>query len=231
MQMMQLSQQLTEEELHVTCEDFGLAISLKKTQVMGHDVDVPPSISIHEHELEAVHEFSYLGSTIMDSLSLKTELYRRIGKAATTLSRLTNRAWTNSKLTEHTKIQVYKACVVSTLIYGSKSWTLRSRQERRLNSFHIGISWRDKVTNNSKLERAGIPTMFTLHKQRRMRWLGNICHMQDGHIPKVLYGELVTGKRLTRHPQLRYKDICKHDLKALGIITNTWEAAAADRST
>ena len=52
---------------------------------MEQDVDVPPSISIHEYELEAVHEFAYLGSTITDSLSLETELNRRIGKAATTL--------------------------------------------------------------------------------------------------------------------------------------------------
>ena len=61
--------------------DFRLTISLKQTQVMGQD-------SIHEYELEAVHEFAYLGSTITDSLSLETKLIRRIGKAATTLSRL-----------------------------------------------------------------------------------------------------------------------------------------------
>ena len=41
----------------------------------------------------------------------------------------------------------------------------------------------------------------------------------------------VTGKRPTGRPQLRYKDTCKHDLKALGISTNTWEAAASGRST
>ena len=117
-------------------EDFGLTLSLK-IQVMGQDVDVPPSTRIHEYELEAVHEFAYLGSTITDSLSLEIELNRRFGKAATTLSRLTKRVWRNSNLTEHTNIQVYKACVVSTLVYGSESWTLLSRQGRRLNSFNI----------------------------------------------------------------------------------------------
>ena len=111
---------------------------------------------------------------------------------------MTKSVWTNSKLTDHTNIQVYKACVVSTLLYGSESWTLRSRQERRLNSFHmrclrriLGISWRDKVTNNAVLERTGIPTMFTLLKQRRMRWLGHVCRMEDGRIPKDLGGIIV----------------------------------------
>ena len=40
---------------------------------MGQEVDVPSSISINEYELEAVHKFAYLGSTITDSLSLDTD--------------------------------------------------------------------------------------------------------------------------------------------------------------
>ena len=75
----------------VVCEDFTLNISLKKTQVMGQNVDVPPSINIHEYEFEDVHEFTNLGSTITDGLSLETELNRRIEKAATTFSTLTKR--------------------------------------------------------------------------------------------------------------------------------------------
>ena len=94
------------------------------------------------------------------------------------------------------------------------------------------ISWRDKVTNSALLERAGISTMFSLLRQRRMRWLDHIGRMEDRRIPKdLLYSELVTGKRLTGRPQLRYYDTCKCILKALGINTDTREAAASDRST
>ena len=74
------------------CQDFGLIISLKKTQVMGQDTDSPPAISINDHELEIIHDFVYLGSAISDTLSLDTELNRRIGKAATTMTRLTKKA-------------------------------------------------------------------------------------------------------------------------------------------
>ena len=61
----------------------------------------------------------YLGSTITDNLSIDSELNKRIGKAAMTLSRLTKRVWSNNKLSDHTKVNVYKACVISTLLYGS----------------------------------------------------------------------------------------------------------------
>ena len=45
------------------CHDFGLTISLKKTNVLGQDVDTPPVIIIVNYQLEVVHEFTYLGSS------------------------------------------------------------------------------------------------------------------------------------------------------------------------
>ena len=75
-----------------------------------------------------------------------------------------------------TKVNVYKACVISTLLYGSEYWTMHARQEKRLNLFHmrclrriLGIAWQDRVTNNVVLEKAGIPSLYTLLKQMRMR--------------------------------------------------------------
>ena len=88
------------------------------------------------------------------------------------MARLTKKAWNNSTLTEHTKIQIYRACVVGTLLYGSESWILRARQERKLNAFHVhslrhilNITWQDKVPNNTVLDRAGCTSMVTLLKQ------------------------------------------------------------------
>ena len=72
--------------------------------------------------------------------------------------------------------------------------------------------------------------MYTLLSQRRLRWLGHVHRMANGRIPKdMLYGELVTGTRTVGRPYLRYRDICKRDMKAAGIDTTTWEAAADDR--
>ena len=78
-----------------------------------------------------------LWSTITDNLSIDSELNKRIGKAAMTLSRLTKKVWSNNKLSGHTKVNVYKACVISTLLYGSESWTMRAHQEKILNLLHV----------------------------------------------------------------------------------------------
>ena len=231
--------QLLIDRFSQACKEFALTISLKKTNVLGQDTPAPPVITIDDYELDVVHQFTYLGSTITDNLSLDAEIDKRIGKAATTLARLTSRVWTNPKLIVKTKMAVYNACVLSTLLYGSETWTTYARHEKRLNSFHLrslrrifGISWQDKMTNTDVLSRAGLPTMYTLLRQRRLRWLGHVCRMEDGRIPKdFLYGELAAGQRSLGRPQLRYKDACKRDMKALDINTNFWEDIAADRTS
>ena len=94
----------------------------------------------------------------------------------------------------------------------------------------LNIRWQDKISNITILERAGIPTLYTILKERRMRWVGHVVRMEDSRIPKsLLYGELTLGKRPTGRPHLRYKDVCKRDLKAMSIDEKTWEVAAQDR--
>ena len=73
--------------------------------------------------------------------------------------------------------------------------------------------------------------MYTLLKQRRLRWLGHVVRMADVRIPKdLLYGELVQGNRPRGRPQLRYKDLYKQDLKALGMDLNRWETLTSEHS-
>ena len=84
------------------CRDFGLTISLKKTNILGQGTKPRPVVTIDDYELGAVHQFTYLGSTITNNLSLDREFDKRIEKADTTLARLTSRVWTNPKLTTKT---------------------------------------------------------------------------------------------------------------------------------
>ena len=55
--------------------------------------------------------------------------------------------------------------------------------------------------------------------------------MEDGLIPKdLLCGKLATWARCRGHPQLHFKDVCKHNMKACNIRTESWEAFADNRT-
>ena len=230
--------QLLLNQFSDACEAFRLTISLKKTKVMCQANVATPAVTIKDYTLEAVTQFTYLSSTTSNNNCLEVEIGRRIGKAATNMVKLSARVWENKKLTTQTKVAVYHACIVSTLLFGSESWTTYASQEKPLNIFHIkclrrilSISWTDKVSNNEVLARANIPSMFTLLRQRRLRWLGHVYRMEDGRIPKdLLYGELESGSRPIGRPKLRFKDVCKRDMLATGLPTDNWELHAADRS-
>jgi hypothetical protein len=221
------------------CQEFGLAISLDKTKVMAHNVDNAPAISINGHNLENVDEFTYLGSTVSSTLSLEAEVNKRIGKAVGVMARLNQRVWRNPCLTTKTKLRVYRACVLGTLLYGSETWTTYANQEKKLNSFHLRclrrilrIQRHDNIPNTEVLDRANMPSMMGILHERRLRWLGHVRRMDPGRIPKdLLYGEISVGTRPTGRPQLRYVDLCKRDLKCCDINLRTWETCAADRPT
>ncbi|GAA6101903.1 uncharacterized protein LOC116952123 [Tachysurus ichikawai] len=76
----------------------------------------------------------------------------------------------------------------------------------------------------------GMNSMFSIFSERRLRWLGHVRRMDPGRIPKDLqYGELPEGARLTGRPRLRYKEVCKKDMKMANINVNNWESYADDR--
>ena len=122
-------------------------------------------------------------------------------------------------------------------MYGSEAWTTYARHEKRLNVFHLrnlrrilGITWQDKVPNSEVLSQANLPSMNSLLKQRRLRWLGHVSRMEDSRIPKtILYSELREGGRTRGRPKLRYRDVVKRDMIELDMDVKNWETLAADR--
>ena len=148
-----------------SCKDFSLTISIKKTNVSAQDISQAPSIKIDDHTLDVVDEFTYVGSTISMNQCLDTEINKRIGKASATMAKLTQRVRKNSLLAQY---------ILSTLLYGSETWTTYMHQERRLNTFHmrcmrriLDIKWQDHIPNNDILTRTGVLSIYSLVSQRR----------------------------------------------------------------
>ena len=95
----------------------------------------------------------------------------------------------------------------------------------------VSLAYHGKTVSNTEvLPRANLPSMFTLLRQRRLRWMG-ACLPHGGwpHPKRHSLRRVGIWKRSKGSPQLRYKDVCKTDMKALDINTDSWEDLAADR--
>ena len=142
------------------------------------------------NKLKAVSNFKYLGSIVSDDNTMGAEIDRRIARASSAYSGLTKRLWRKSGIRLVTKIAVYKAAVLSSLLYGSEAWTLPQRQVRKLQKFHIsclrkiaGIKWYHKLTNFRVLEKCQIMSIPSMLAQNKLRWVGHVIRMSEERIP------------------------------------------------
>ena len=63
---------------------------------------------------------------------LDADIIARIAKATAAFGRLTKRLFSNRDIRLETKVAVYKAAVVSTLLFGCEAWTLSRANIKRL---------------------------------------------------------------------------------------------------
>lgn len=229
-------------KLSKACDNFGLTISTKKTEIMYQPAPgkpySEPSIQVNGEKLKAVDKFTYLGSTLSRCIHIDDEVNNRIAKASAAFGRLRTTVWERRGITLSTKLKVYKAVVLTVLLYACESWTVYSRHARRLNRFHLSslrkllhIRWQDKIPDTDVLAKANLPSIHTLLQKSQVRWAGHVVRMPDSRLPKqLLYGELTSGRRSVGGQKKRYKDSLKVSLKCLHIDTASWEEIAQNRT-
>ena len=107
--------------------------------------------------------------------------------------------WDRSRIRLDTKLKVYKAVVLPTLLYACGTWTVYQRHAKRLNHSHtscprklLKIKWQDRIPDTDVLKRAGM------------------------------------GKRSHGGQKKRYKDTLKASLKDFNMPTESWEQIAQD---
>ena len=173
-----------------------------------------PTITIDNNPLKVTDKFTYLCSTTQNAL-IDDEISARIGKASGSFGKLTKRLWSERGVRLVTKINVYCAVVLPTLLYGCEVWTPYRRHIRRLDQFHMrclrriaNIKWQDMIPNTEVLQRCTQTGIEQHIKRAQLRWSGHLVRMADDRIPKdVFYGELDAGHRTRGGQRKRYKDV------------------------
>ena len=222
-------------------ERFGLTVNIGKTKVLLQNTleneEPVLNIRIWGKEVEHVTQFSYLGAVLSAEATSGKDVEKRIQAANVAYGRLGKRVLQNRDLLRTTKLMVYKAVVLTVLLYGCETWTLHMEDLKKLERFHqrklkaiMNIRWQVKVSNISVLKRGRSQSMEAIVALHQLRWAGHIRRMPEERLPKrVLYCELTDGRRRIGAPCKPYKDQLKSSLKVCNIGHNNWETDAADR--
>nr|VZI49465.1 unnamed protein product [Spirometra erinaceieuropaei] len=165
------------------CENFGLVINTQKTVVIHqpppHSITPSnaPQISVNGIQLQVVVSFPYLGSTLARNTKTNDEISHRISKASRVFGRLQSTVWNRHGLPLSTKLKIYKAVILPTLLYGAETRTVYTKQARRLNHLHLSclrrtltLRWQDRIPDTDVLERTGILSIYTMLRQMQPHW-------------------------------------------------------------
>ena len=105
---------------------FGLKINIKKTEVLYQPNSTrtrEEDIMVDGNKLNSVLDFTYLGSTILNNGCIYDNIQRRMAKASASFYRLRQRLWNNNHVSTRVKGKIYRAIVLSTLLYWAETRT------------------------------------------------------------------------------------------------------------
>ena len=108
----------------------------------------------------------------------------RIGKAASIFQRL-RPIRSSTKINLNVKLRLYTAIVIPTAIYACETWKRTAMIAHRLDVFQrrclraiLGITWRDHVTNEEVMRRAGMERLQDIVTTRRRKMAGYVFRLQ-----------------------------------------------------
>ena len=172
-------------------------------------------------------------------IHIDDEIAARIAKAGVAFGGLRAGVWERNGIKLDTKLGVYKAVVLPTLLYACETWTVCRRHAKRLNHFHLSclggllrVGWRGRIPGAGVLGGgAGMQGVHTVLELAQLGWTGHVVGMPDARLPKkVFYGELREGKRSRGGRRGRCRGTLRASLGDFEVPVGSWGRAARGRS-
>ena len=133
------------DQVSQSCDNYDLIISTKKTEVVhqpaaGYPYN-GPTITVNGQKLKVVDKFAYLGSTLSRAVYIDDEVTARIAQAIVSFGRLRANIWERNGTKLDTKLKVFKAVVLPTLLYACETCTvyIPSVMQRDLTMSYIAV--------------------------------------------------------------------------------------------
>ncbi|GFO44389.1 endonuclease-reverse transcriptase [Plakobranchus ocellatus] len=202
-------------ELNDAGERKSLKLNAKKTKSMHIGKEQHASITIGNKEIECVEHFKYLGSIKTDTADCSIDVNTRIGMAKKRMIDLNN-IWKDKHIGKQLKIKLVKCLVWTVMTYGAEGWTLRKRDEKKINSAEmwfcrrpLRVSWKEKRTDEAILAELQVRRhLLESIRKRKLSFFGHICRSKCTLMKDIIQGKL-EGKRGRGRPRAAYLDNIK----------------------
>ena len=130
--------------LFIVLKEFEFTVSTQRTGIL-YINDQPSMINDQTRsnfKMDNVYpnnqnNFTYLRSCISRHDTLNKEIPCKLAIDSSSFEQILKRVWQEYGTTWQTMVAVYKAVVLSSLLYGRESWTRHSHHIKKMNQFYL----------------------------------------------------------------------------------------------
>jgi hypothetical protein len=177
----------------------GLSINVPKTEfVLVGAWEAAVTLRLSKGPIKQVDDFKYLGSWLMDCSKDFKVREALAWKACIKLVKI----WKSTAISRKVKLNLFLACVESTLLYNAVTWSMTNSLEKRLDGcytkllrYALGYKWGDFITNAElygKLKRVSKRLL-----ERKLRFAAHCQRAVEQPVSEILFWDhsrLVRGR-------------------------------------
>ena len=167
--------------------------------------------------------FKYLGSIISYDLTSDADIAYRIRNATGAFAKV-KKTLTSRKIKLEERSAIYVVIVVSILLFGSESWSLRKDLLHKLEVFHNNCvrqmchvsrfkQWKKKIRTTTLNKMVGLTNIAQMQASRQLRWAGHVARMENTRGPKMLLTAFLRNKRPVGAPLMPFGRSLKNALR------------------
>ena len=155
----------------------GLYLNESKTEFMTNSPTLDNTFimkTLNGYNLKLVNDYKYLGSYISSS---EKDFNTRKGMAWSACNDL-HKIWV-SNLNTKIKVNIFKTIIEPILLYGSETWTLSAKQQKRVDGTYTrllmrvkNLSWKQHPTKQQIYN--NLPPVSQVIKRRRVQFAGHM---------------------------------------------------------
>jgi hypothetical protein len=129
------------------------------------------------------------------------------------------------------KLNIYKASIKSSLLYGSKTWRLTENNKRRVEATEMDalrrsskISRKERIRNVTIRQQIGQEeTIIKKIQQNQRTWCGHVQKMAEGRLPKIALKWMRKQKRTRGRPKKNRMEGIRKAMNERNLNEGQWE--------